>query len=58
MKSPTSRKRGSSWVTPAHSAAGNMTTMPQPATPTNSYAATYDAWEPAGEDRGRLEHRG
>ncbi|MEZ6129144.1 MAG: RHS repeat-associated core domain-containing protein [Planctomycetaceae bacterium] len=35
---------GSSWVTPAYSAAGNMTTMPQPATPTSSYTATYDAW--------------
>lgn len=35
---------GSSWVTPVYSAAGNMTTMPQPATPTSSYTATYDAW--------------
>ncbi|MEZ6129849.1 MAG: hypothetical protein R3C59_14295 [Planctomycetaceae bacterium] len=35
---------GASWVTPAYSAAGNMTTMPQPATPTSSYTATYDAW--------------
>ena len=35
---------GGSWVTPAYSAAGNMTTMPQPATPTSSYTATYDAW--------------
>jgi len=35
---------GPSWVTPAYSKAGNMTTMPQPADPTNSYAATYDAW--------------
>jgi RHS repeat-associated protein len=35
---------GPSWVTPAYSRAGNMTTMPQPADPTQSYAATYDAW--------------
>ena len=35
---------GPSWVTPAYSAAGNMTTMPQPSDPTSSYAATYDAW--------------
>lgn len=35
---------GSSWVTPAYSAAGNMTTMPQPADPASSYSATYDAW--------------
>ncbi len=32
------------WVTPAYDAAGNMTTMPQPGTPTTSYAAIYDAW--------------
>ncbi len=24
--------------------AGNMTTIPQPAAPTSTYAATYDAW--------------
>ncbi|MEJ7594318.1 MAG: hypothetical protein WKF77_22505 [Planctomycetaceae bacterium] len=35
---------GASWVTPIYSRAGNMTTMPQPATPTSSFAATYDAW--------------
>ncbi|MEQ9410365.1 MAG: RHS repeat-associated core domain-containing protein [Fuerstiella sp.] len=35
---------GPSWVTPAYSAGGNMTTMSQPASPTNSYTATYDAW--------------
>jgi len=35
---------GSSWVTPIYSRAGNMTTMPQPASPASSYAATYDAW--------------
>jgi RHS repeat-associated protein len=32
------------WVTPAYDAAGNMTTMPQPGTPTSSFAAVYDAW--------------
>ena len=35
---------GPSWVTPAYDAAGNMTTIPQPAAPTSSYAATFDAW--------------
>lgn len=35
---------GPSWVTPAYNRAGNMTTMPQPANPTASYTATYDAW--------------
>jgi RHS repeat-associated protein len=35
---------GPSWVTPAYNRAGNMTTMPQPADPTASYTATYDAW--------------
>jgi RHS repeat-associated protein len=35
---------GPSWVTPAYSPAGNMTTIPQPNDPTQSYAATYDAW--------------
>ena len=35
---------GSSWVTPAYNAAGNMTTIPQPADPTTSFTATYDAW--------------
>jgi hypothetical protein len=33
------------WATPpAYDAAGNMTTFPQPNTPTSSYTATYDAW--------------
>jgi YD repeat-containing protein len=32
------------WATPAYDAAGNMTTMPQPATPTSTFTATYDAW--------------
>jgi len=31
-------------VTPVYSRAGNMTTMPQPASPASSYTATYDAW--------------
>jgi RHS repeat-associated protein len=39
-----SETAGPSWVTPAYSRAGNMTTMPQPADPTESYTATYDAW--------------
>ncbi|MEZ5948294.1 MAG: RHS repeat-associated core domain-containing protein [Planctomycetaceae bacterium] len=39
-----SETAGPNWVTPAYSRAGNMTTMPQPADPTASYTATYDAW--------------
>jgi RHS repeat-associated protein len=35
---------GPSWATPGYDAAGNMTTVPQPADPTTSYTATYDAW--------------
>ena len=35
---------GPSWITPVYNRAGNMTTIPQPADPTGSYAATYDAW--------------
>jgi len=35
---------GPGWVTPAYSAAGNMTTVPKPADPTTSFTATYDAW--------------
>eukprot|EP00456_Euglypha_rotunda_P043414 TRINITY_DN33_c0_g1_i1.p1 TRINITY_DN33_c0_g1~~TRINITY_DN33_c0_g1_i1.p1 ORF type:complete len:668 (+),score=117.64 TRINITY_DN33_c0_g1_i1:161-2005(+) len=35
---------GSAWVTAAYDAAGNTTTLPQPADPTKSYTATYDAW--------------
>jgi len=35
---------GPSWVTPAYNRAGNMVTVPQPAAPTASYTATYDAW--------------
>ena len=32
------------WVTPSYDNNGNMTTMPQPATPSSSYTAVYDAW--------------
>ncbi len=35
---------GSAWVTPAYNRAGNMTTIPQPAEPTEGYTGTYDAW--------------
>jgi YD repeat-containing protein len=35
---------GPSWATPVYNAAGNMTTIPQPADPTASFTATYDAW--------------
>jgi hypothetical protein len=35
---------GPSWATPVYDAAGNMTTIPQPADPTSSYTATFDAW--------------
>jgi hypothetical protein len=35
---------GSAWATPGHDKAGNMTTMPQPASPTDTYSAVYDAW--------------
>jgi RHS repeat-associated protein len=35
---------GPSWATPAYNRAGNMTTIPKPADPTSSFAATYDAW--------------
>jgi len=35
---------GASWVTPVYSRAGNMKTMPQPASAASSYTATYDAW--------------
>jgi len=32
------------WTTPAYDPAGNMTTMPQPASPANPFTAVYDAW--------------
>jgi len=35
---------GPAWVTPVHDAAGNMTTIPQPNSPTDSYDCTWDAW--------------
>ncbi|QDU01709.1 tRNA3(Ser)-specific nuclease WapA precursor [Gimesia chilikensis] len=35
---------GSSWITPAYSKAGNMTTIPRSVDPTTSFIATYDAW--------------
>ena len=35
---------GPSWVVPAYDAAGNTTTMPQVGDPTQSFTASYDAW--------------
>jgi RHS repeat-associated protein len=35
---------GPSCVDPTYNRAGNMTTMPKPADPTDSFTATYDAW--------------
>ncbi|MBX3452387.1 MAG: hypothetical protein KF777_22715 [Planctomycetaceae bacterium] len=35
---------GAAWVQPGYDPAGNITTIPQPADPTLSYTATYDAW--------------
>jgi RHS repeat-associated protein len=35
---------GSAWAPPAYDKAGNMTTIPQPATPSLGYTGTYDAW--------------
>ncbi|MFV0443117.1 MAG: hypothetical protein ACK5Q5_06070, partial [Planctomycetaceae bacterium] len=35
---------GPAWITPEYDPAGNMTTIPQPADPTSSYSAVYDAW--------------
>ena len=32
------------WSTPAHDRAGNMTTIPQPNSPSESYTLTFDAW--------------
>lgn len=32
------------WNAPAHDLAGNMSTMPQPASPSNSYVLKWDAW--------------
>jgi RHS repeat-associated protein len=39
-----SETTGPSWVTPAYNRAGNMTSIPKPADPTQSYTATYDPW--------------
>jgi len=35
---------GGGWILPAYDAAGNMVTMPQPATPATSFDGIYDAW--------------
>ncbi len=35
---------GPAWVTPAYDPAGNMTTIPKPADPTQGFTAVYDAW--------------
>jgi YD repeat-containing protein len=35
---------GPAWATPVYNRAGNMTTIPQPADPTQSFTGTYDAW--------------
>ena len=35
---------GPTWIVPSYDDAGNTITMPQPASPTNSYTAIHDAW--------------
>jgi RHS repeat-associated protein len=35
---------GPSWVSPVYNRAGNMTAIPKPDDPTQSFTATYDAW--------------
>ncbi|MBS0266027.1 MAG: RHS repeat-associated core domain-containing protein [Planctomycetes bacterium] len=35
---------GSAWGQPAYDKNGNMTTIPQPANPSSTYAGEYDAW--------------
>jgi RHS repeat-associated protein len=35
---------GPNWITPTYNPAGNTTTMPQVADPTQSFTAVYDAW--------------
>jgi len=35
---------GDLWTEPVYDNAGNMTTVPKPADPTDSFMATYDAW--------------
>jgi RHS repeat-associated protein len=32
------------WATPAYNSAGNMTSVPRPADPAQTFVATYDAW--------------
>jgi RHS repeat-associated protein len=55
---------GPSWVTPLYNRAGNMTTIPTPAAPTQSFTATYDAWnrlmriEEGANKVGEYEHDG
>lgn len=39
-----SRQYGANWPTPSYDRAGNTVTFPQPLTPTEGFAATYDAW--------------
>ncbi len=34
----------SSWATPTHDRAGNMTSMPKPGSPAEALATTFDAW--------------
>ncbi len=38
------QRYGAAWAQPVYNPAGNMTTIPQPAAPASSFAATYDAW--------------
>lgn len=35
---------GPSWATPSYDSAGNMTSIPLPASPTSTFTTTYDAW--------------
>ncbi len=55
---------GTAWITPAHDAAGNMTTMPKPSSLANGYTCTYDAWnrlvevEDGGTVVGKYEYDG
>ncbi len=48
LRPPVSRlsleSTGPAWVTPAYDPAGNMTTIPKPADPTQGFSAVYDAW--------------
>ena len=34
----------SSWASPTHDRAGNMTSMPKPSSPADALATTFDAW--------------